>query len=291
MVIRRAHVGDREAVAAPWWQPDRWRVGGHSFIDEVRGSAAGAAMRCPNRVHPLRDSGWLHLTPDASPGALLQALRELGGPALSFKAAPGSPEHIALIAAGAQPYQHCPAQLVPTGTVALREWCAAREDDAAPEGVILRAGATRTLRELAASWTSLYEVVHASWSPTADRALLMKVFTPMIEEELDVERAVLALVDGELVAACFVFTGEDTRQGEDTGPGEPLEVITEALAPGHPQARAAVGAGMARVLSMAGGRPVEFDGHLSDPHFFPLLQSLPGVRAGSTPLDLLELAV
>lgn len=139
---------------------------------------------------------------------------------------------------------------------------------------------TRTLMDLATTWTILYEVVHASWSPTVDRASLLELFTPMLAEELDAEHTVLSLVDDELVAACFVFAGEDPV----------LEVVAEALLPGHPRARAAVGGGMARVLSMAQGRPVEFDGHLSDPHFFPVLQGLPDVQTGSTPLDLLELA-
>ncbi|MGC0141829.1 MULTISPECIES: hypothetical protein [unclassified Pseudactinotalea] len=104
----------------------------------------------------------------------------------------------------------------------------------------------------------------------------------MIAEELNTERSTLSLIEGGLVAACFVFgTSNDTE----------LEAITEALVPKHPGARRAVAACMAKVLEEAAGVPVMFDGHLSDPHFYPLLQTLPEVQANElAPLDLLEIS-
>ena len=280
VLIRRAREDDRASVGQSWWQPDGWREGGRSLVQESQGHIVGAALRTPNRVHPQRDSAWLHLTPAASPLTLLDALRVLGGVPLALKARPGSVEHQAVLDAGGQPYQHCPPELVPTGTEALRTWCTARESAGVQAGVSLISAATWPLGDMVAAWTSLYEVVHASWSPTADRATLLEVFAPMMQDELDAQRTVLALVNGDLVAACFVFTQEGASA---------LEAITEAVLPQHPRARDGVGAVMARVLSQAAGTPVEFDGHRSDPHFFALLQDLPEVQSGSTPLDLLEL--
>ncbi|USQ82014.1 hypothetical protein NF556_10345 [Ornithinimicrobium faecis] len=335
-LVRPAREADRHGVPASWWHPDAWRAGARSLVVESAGAIVAAAARCPNRVHPLRHSAWLHLSegggrsttsgevasgeetsgevmsseetsgevmsseatsgevmsgqetsgeetlgaaPSPAGVAVLRALRDAGDLPLSLKAVPGTVEHATIVAAGGVVYQHCPPELVPTGTPTLREWCAAQRAGAARSGVHLVRGAERSTTDLTRAWTQLYEVVHADWSPTAPTADLLEIFGPMIEAELESDSTVLALVDGEIVAASFVFLGSDPA----------VETVAEALVPGHPHARSAVGACLADVLARTDGRPVEFDGHRSDPHFFPLLASLPDVRAGDTPLDLLEL--
>ena len=46
---------------------------------------------------------------------------------------------------------------------------------------------------------------------------------------------------------------------------------------------------MAHVISEANG-VLRFDGHVEDPHFYPLWTTVPGVYAGTDdPLDLLEI--
>lgn len=273
------------------------------MVVETAGAIVAAVARCPNRVHPRRDSAWLHLPgtsevsrpptpkalsrgtaswraePSSAGVAALQALRRAGDLPLSLKAHPRTTEHATITAAGGAIYQQCPPELVPTGTPELADWCGAWHADAVRSGVHLVPGRERTQTEVADAWTSLYEVVHAEWSPTAPTASLLEIFEPMIKAELDPDDTVLALVDGEIVAGCFVFLGPDPT----------VEAVAEALVPEHPQARAAVAACPASVLARVDGRPVEFDGHRSDPHFLPLLESLPGVQAGATPLDLLEL--
>ncbi|MPV37621.1 hypothetical protein [Georgenia subflava] len=272
-VIRRATPDDVARSPVAWLRPDGWRPDGHSFVQLKDGQVVGAAMRCPNGLHPTRDNAWLAL-PAGGSSALLDALMDLGGLPLSVKARPGTWEHAAAVAAGGARYQHCPAELVITGTASLRAWCA--DNRAAP---VVRAS-TWTPEDLNAAWTRLYEVVHSSWAPTAKRSTLLAEFAPMIAEELDTERTVLSLVGAELVAACFVFGTSDDPA---------VEAVTEALLPEHPHARRAVAACMASVLSAADGVPVMFDGHTSDPHFYPLLRALPDVRASAqTPLDLLE---
>lgn len=274
VTIRRATQDDVARSPVPWLEPDGWRRGGHSFVELADGEIVGAAMRSPNRVHPTRDSAWLQLPGTGSRG-LLDALRDVGGLPLAIKARPETPEHAAALSAGVR-YQHCPPELVPTGTEPLRAWC--EENQTVPA----RSGYGWTSEDLTVAWTQLYEVVHAAWAPTADRSTLLAEFRPMIAEELDAGRTAMCLIGGDLVAACFVFGTPDDPE---------VEAVTEALVPHHPQARAAVAACMARVLSEADGRPVMFDGHLSDPHFFPLLDTLPGVAPNaSSPLDLLEVA-
>ena len=44
---------------------------------------------------------------------------------------------------------------------------------------------------------------------------------------------------------------------------------------------------MAKVLTDAGNTPVMFDGHITDPHFYPLLRSIQVVTG--KPLELLEI--
>lgn len=275
MTIRPATQDDLVHSPVPWLKPDGWRQNGHSFVQLASDQIVGVAMRCPSRVHPTRDSAWLRV-PRAGSSGLLDALRDVGGRPLSIKARPGTREHTAVVSAGGTRYQHCPAELVPTGTESLRAWC--KDNQAVPA----ESAAAWTVEDLTIAWTRLYEVVHASWSPTAERSTLLAEFEPMIADELDAERTVLSHIDEELVAACFVFgTPSDLE----------VEAITEALVPQHPDARAAVAACMARALSEADGRSLMFDGHISDPHFHPLLETLPDVRAtAQTPLDLLEVA-
>ena len=66
-----------------------------------------------------------------------------------------------------------------------------------------------------------------------------------------------------------------------------MEAICESLHPANRLARTDVGACMTEVLVNAGGTSVLFDGHITDPHFYPALQRIPDVT-GRT-LELLEI--
>ena len=100
----------------------------------------------------------------------------------------------------------------------------------------------------------------------------------MIKEELDQSRSVVVLRDNRITAACFVFgTGQDPE----------VEAICESLDPTSAYAREDVAACMAEVLAGAGSSPVMFDGHITDPHFYPILQGIPVVTG--RPLALLEI--
>lgn len=124
----------------------------------------------------------------------------------------------------------------------------------------------------------MYEIVHAPWSPTGSRTTLLAEFRPMIQKELDPSRSVFVVRNDRIAAACFVF-------GTDRDPE--VEAICESLDPANRLARPDVAASMAEVLVNAGSTPVLFDGHITDPHFFPALQRIPAVTGKE--LELLEI--
>lgn len=219
-----------------------------------------------NPFHPARDVLVLR-----EPWTVRQvrAAAEANGRPVASKAVPGSSGHARLLAAGARVYQQCPPLQLKAGTDAVTRWCEAH--------------ATLAVRDLvgadvAGLWASWYEVIHRGWAPAAPSAILRELFTGFVSQ-IDARRSVACSVDGDVVAVAFVFPGD-----------QPPEILTEALRPEHPAARAAVASCMAATLRQSSGT-VRFDGHVTDPHFAPLWATVPGVYAGEDdPLDLLEIA-
>jgi hypothetical protein len=217
-----------------------------------------------NPYHPTRDIAILREPWTAD--ELVEAAGRASKP-LSQKATPGTSSHERLLEAGGRIYQQCPPLELDAGTTAVQQWCA--DHQLLPT----ETGEEIDLLELFTTW---YEVLHTSWSPTAPHDELRDLFRD-VADEIDQRRTAICRVRGEIVAAAFVFS-DDVPEG----------ILTEALLPAHPLARDAVASCMARTLSDAAGI-VRFDGHVSDPHFYPLLQSVPGVYAGANdPLDLIE---
>ncbi len=218
-----------------------------------------------NPYHPTRDI--LLLKEPWTPQEVLELAREHPRP-LSQKAVPGTSKHQRLLAAGAEAYQQCPPLEFDASTRTVKQWCV---DHRVLPVVSLKG------MDVAQVWTDWYEVVHRGWSPTAAHDELVELFTDLVDE-IDPARSCACLVQGELVAVAFCFSGDT-----------PPEILTEAVLPGHPNARDAVASCMATVLS-GFDQVVRFDGHVSDPHFAPLWSSVPGVYAGQDdPLDLLEI--
>lgn len=135
------------------------------------------------------------------------------------------------------------------------------------------------LRELI---TDLYEVVHASWSPTDRAGILHDITSDLSTSEL--RRCRWVERDGEVTALADVYREDDKQWAH-----------IEALHPAAPSAREDVAACFAAVLedqaeAAGGGRvtnPIFFDQHHSDPHAYPLLMSIPGV--GGEAVELLEI--
>ena len=284
-IVRPATVEDVAMVqgsSLSWLQPDGWRPDGHSLVLVDDGSVVGAALRVPNDLHPERDGGRLQLTDavdHAGATALVDALRRARPHPLALKAVPGTAEQAAAAACGATPYQRCPPGTVHTESDELRAWCHDQIAATNQPALEIRSGRHWEQHELVELWAEFYEVIHAEWSPISDRATLLRVFTPMIHEQLNADRTRFATAGDEVVAACFVF-------GADGGA---LEANAEALISTHPLAGEAVAGCMAHVMLAADGASVTFDGHLGDPYVAGLLQSLPVPATGGW-LDLLELS-
>lgn len=219
----------------------------------------------PNPYHPTRDIAILREPWTVE--ELVEATTRTPRP-LSNKAVAGTSRHDRLMAAGGRVYQQCPPQELDAGDPAVSRWCERHAT------LLVETCENVDLPEV---WTSWYEVIHAGWAPTAPHEQLRDLFGPLVAE-ISAARSTICRLDGEIVAVAFVFEQDDPR-----------EILTEAMLPKHPQARKAVASCLARTLRDAPGI-VRFDGHVSDPHFYPLLQTLPGVYAGSNdPLDLIEI--
>lgn len=205
-----------------------------------------------NPFHPTRD---LLVLREPWTVSEVRAVAETNARPVASKAVPGSREHTRLLAAAARVYQRCPPLQLEAGTDAVGRW---RE-----------AHATLAVHDLidadvAELWASWYEVIHRGWAPTAPHARLRGLFADLVPQ-IDARGSVACSLNGEVVALAFVFPGD-----------QPPEILTEALRPEHPAARAAVGSCMAEALRQAWGT-VRFEGHATDPHFAPLWATVPGV--------------
>lgn len=277
-MIEPATVADAERFAAdsPWARADEWGHGGSSLVAKINGELAGIAVSATNRVHPTRDPVFVFVAEQfrrqGIGSALVKSLQSRRSMPLSVKAHPGTVAHEFYISLGAVRYQVCPPERVDTSRIEVRRWARQnRRDD-------IRAGDRLTLEQLTEAWTKMYEVVHDPWSPTGKRSGLRAEFGPMIQIELDPSRSMFVIRKDRVAAACFVFgAGQDPE----------VEAICESLNPADRFARTDVAACMAEVLVKAGGTPVSFDGHITDPHFFPTLQRIPGVTGRA--LELLEI--
>ncbi len=121
-----------------------------------------------------------------------------------------------------------------------------------------------------AAHAAMYEWIHRSWSPVADR--FAEVVNAGLDEDLDLEASALALdADGGVRALAAVYRDVD-----------PPVVCAETTRPDDADGERLV-EGCLRyaldVLSARGVVDVEFDGHVTDPHFLPNWAKLaPGGR-------------
>lgn len=224
----------------------------------------GVSVR-PNLVHPTRDT--VVLTNPWTPDELATVAHANARP-LAAKVRPGSEAHAKVLAAGGRVYQRCPPLRVDASTDGVAFWCEAH--------AMLPVESMDGL-DVLELWTNWYETLHQDWSPTAPHQSLLALFGE-IADGVDRHHSAVCSVDGQVVAAAFVFCDD-----------QPPEAVTEALQPRHPRAREAVGSCLAHVLSGLTSL-VQFDGHVGDPHFYPLWRTVPGVHAGpNDPVDLMEI--
>lgn len=222
---------------------------------------------------------WLEEPSDKDQKAPPEVLRELtaalaaaSGVPVGTKAEPGADHHARMLAAGATAYQRCPASHVDPGAPANAAWAASP----VPDGLELRDLTGRGEEQILDDFVRQYTWVHERWSPVRDEQTAREVLAPMLAEELDRERSVLVLRDGEPVAEAFAFTEPDGTVG----------VVVETLDRETTDGLSAVRAAMQDVLRRV-DVPILFDGHVDDPHYPVVLGEIPEVTGRG--LDLLQL--
>ncbi|WP_114908081.1 hypothetical protein [Ornithinimicrobium murale] len=229
-----------------------------------------------SRLHTTHT--WLEAeesVPSPTLRGLATALAVATGVPVAAKAKPRTTRHRWLTKAGATAYQIVPPSDIDCTDPDNLAW-ASRPVPTGLEITDLTGLSDDAVLDL---WTDFYVWVHEGWSPVADRQAARKIFAPMMAEELDRSRSVLVVRDGRPSAHGFVFA-------EDDG----WLVCCEAVAPDVPHGledvdtclRAVVG-----VLARTGAQDLTVDGHVDDPHLYPVLQGVPHVTGAG--LHLLHL--
>lgn len=278
MRIRRTTAGDvaRHVAALPWLLVDGWRDGGVALLAEDGDRLLGAALAVPNRVHPLRDVLQIEVLPDhrrrGVGTGLIQALRDRGHGPFGAQAELGSGMQAFLGSLGAVRYQLCTPQTVDTGRADVRAWCVEHDGgDTVPGRDVPRAA-------LVDYFTEQYRWQHASWAPTVEVEALRGLVGEPFADDTDLDLSRFVVRDGAVTAGCAVYADHLT----------PTSAIgcAEAADPARRGARAEVASCMAAALIALDGRSMEFDGHVTDPHFHPLLATIPGVTGPA--IELVE---
>lgn len=167
----------------------------------------------------------------------------------------------------------CPSPQLHPGSLATSHWI---EQHPTPSGVQIVAAEERSFEEFLDAWVDLYVWIHEEWSPTVDRSTVHQLFAASGMADVDFELSRVAVVDGRIAAlACVLPDQWDNRSFMVT------ETAHRRQARGT-QILAATIAAALRACAERGIHFVEFDGHVVDPHYYPLSQTFP--ITGSDPL-------
>lgn len=285
MYIREATADDVDAIKSEFSDalPHRWRPDGISLTAMIDDEVVGMALSCPNRVHPTRDLLFIYVRPPfrrrGIATALMERIRTRVRQPLSVKAYPGSGDHTFFTALGGVVYQTCPPLTIHTSRDDVQDWARRHKGETVP-------GSDLPFDAVLDCWMTDYEVCHAPWSPSVPREKLEEQLSGNVTEDADLTRSRFTLDADTIVAGCFVYPDAPIDvYGEKRGVG--FEVTPASPLPDHPRARSGLAACIAHVLLEADGIDGTFDGHVTDPHFYPLLSTIPGVTGKA--LDLLEL--
>lgn len=124
-----------------------------------------------------------------------------------------------------------------------------------------------------------YLWTHRSWSPVGDTAALAAVATAEMAE-LDAELSAGAWHGGRLAAAVFAFRTPTH-----------VDVVAETIDEAEPHGERRLADAIAVMLRAVHERPdchlIAVDGHATDPHLHPVLDSIPALT--TNPLHLIEI--
>lgn len=181
-----------------------------------------------------------------------------------------------LAAVGGKPYQHCPCARLDPIAADVRSWCAGQPAPAAARIDSLEA---LSHDELARAWVAQYSWMHESWSPVTSAPDLESAAHQFVDDLIRTGSSG-AWVAGRLAAVSWavrepsgdvVVIAETTQRRERDGGTLVAGVLADCL----------------RRIGARGVRTVEIEGHLSDPHLAPVVESLPAGTV-TDPLVLAE---
>jgi GNAT superfamily N-acetyltransferase len=172
-------------------------------------------------------------------------------------------------ALGSRVLQTLPPEKVRCAAPAVQAWAAERR------------GRTRTGNEVGReqvrqAWLQVYLWVHADWSPVDSVPTMEDVFDDAFFDGVDLGASRFTVRDGRVSASAFVL-----RETYDDAAVVVVEPTTpEDTAANHEDTAACLAAVL---IDQAGREPgsVMVDCHVSDPHTYPLLQSIPEVSGRS----------
>lgn len=290
VTVRAATAADLDAATAlaDWAKVDRWREGARSLVATADdGTILGTAIAMPNRVHAVRAGLLVAVAPEhrrrGIGSALVGGLRRSGVGPFAVKADEDTDELAFWRSLDAESYQVCPPQRVDAGDTVVQGWArrhapgagarpeplGAGHPDTSPAVVL--AGTEVPFDALLDAITDRFVWQHASWSPVRSRDAAREAMDEELRSGTDLAGTRVVMRGGALTAVCDLYT--------DEWPGRRV-CCAEAVDPALPHAREDVASVMAGVLAHVGangGGVLEFDGHVTDPHFAPLLRTIPGV--------------
>ncbi|WP_164545123.1 GNAT family N-acetyltransferase [Antribacter gilvus] len=283
MILRPVAPADVERT--PSWlsgfvlHRDGWRdQASRAVLAEEDGQLLGVAQAYAGRVHDSR----LYLDVRVDPGRrrqglgtrLVSGLTGLGPDSRPFRAraSSGSPAHRFLEALGGVIVQTCPPM-----EVGVPAALAALGLAPLPDGVRTVPASAVAVADLDQAVVGQYRWQHDGWAPVAEgfeRWLLQSAH----EADLDASTCAVGPA-GDVLALALAYPGD-----------APLPVLTvETTARRTADGEALVAACALRSLDALRASGIErltFDGHVSDPHFAPVLSRLPATGDAIVIVDL-----
>jgi GNAT superfamily N-acetyltransferase len=176
-------------------------------------------------------------------------------------------------AMGFEVLMRCPSPQLNPGSRATGHWIRRHQP---PAGVTVVPARDRSFEEFLEAWVDLYVWIHEEWSPTVQREIVYELFASSGMADVDFELSQVALRGDRIVAlACVLPDQWDNRSFLVT------ETVGRRLSNGTEILGATIAAAL-RACAERGIHFVEFDGHVVDPHYYPLSQTFP--ITGADPL-------
>ena len=275
MELRPAVAGDLARAA---WAEERYALDADQpllrrTMVALRGDeVVGLAGVTESRLHP----GHLPLVVEVHPEhrrqgigtALVRGLRADGRPGVLRVFTDDTATGFAR-ALGGRVLQTLPPEKVRCGAPAVQAWAAERRGETRTGDEVGREGVRQ-------AWLQMYWWGHADWSPVASVATMEDVFDDAFLDGVALGASRFTVRDGRVSAGAFVL-----RESYDDAAVVVVEPTTpDDTAANHEDTATCLAAVL---IDRADREPgsVMVDCHVSDPHTYPLLQSIPEVSGRS----------